>query len=272
MAQFLESARDIAREAGALIAGHYHRGVQFELKDQYDLVTVADRASETLIVERLSNLFPTHSILGEEGGQREHSSEYQWYVDPLDGTTNFAHGYPMFNVTLALARAGELICGVVYDPLHDEMFEAELGGGAYLNGKRIHTSRAPSLETALLSTGFPSRKRHESVNVHFFYQVSMCTHGIRRGGSAAIDLSYVACGRLDGFWEFGLKPWDMAAGLLLIREAGGRTTDMHGGPVSLLGPHITATNGPIHDELIGLFGEVFEGHYRYPLALIQPRD
>ena len=272
MAQFLESARDIAREAGALILGHFHRGVQFELKDQYDLVTVADRASEALVVERLSNLFPSHSILGEEGGQHEHSSEYQWYVDPLDGTTNFAHGYPMFNVTLALARAGEMICGVVYDPLHDEMFSAELGGGAYLNGKRIHTSRAPSLETALLSTGFPSRKRHESVNTHFFYQASMCTHGIRRGGSAAIDLSYVACGRLDGFWEFGLKPWDMAAGLLLIREAGGKTTDMHGGPVSVTGPHIAVSNGPIHDELITLFGEVFNGRYRYPLVLIQPKD
>ena len=269
MALFLESARDIAREAGTLIAGHFHRGVQFELKDQYDLVTIADRASEALIVDRLSSLFPTHSILGEEGGQHEKSSEYQWYVDPLDGTTNFAHGYPMFNVTLALARAGELICGVIYDPLHDEMFSAELGGGAYLNGKRIHTSRAQNLASSLLSTGFPSRKRHESVNVHFFHQVSMCTHGIRRGGSAAIDLSYVACGRLDGFWEFGLKPWDMAAGLLLIREAGGKTTDMRGGPVSLMGPHIATTNGAIHDELIQLFGEVFEGHYRFPLTLIQ---
>jgi len=271
MAQFLESARDIAREAGTLIAGYFDRGVKFELKDQYDLVTVADRSSEKLIVERLSGLFPTHSILGEESGQHERSSEYQWYVDPLDGTTNFAHGYPMFNVTLALARAGELICGVVYDPLHDEMFSAELGGGAYLNGKRIHTSKSPALETALLSTGFPSRKRHESVNVHFFHQVSMCTHGIRRGGSAAIDLSYVACGRLDGFWEFGLKPWDMAAGQLLIREAGGKVSDMHGGPASLTGPHVVGTNGLIHDELIGLFSEVFDGKYRYPLTLIQPR-
>jgi myo-inositol-1(or 4)-monophosphatase len=175
----------------------------------------------------------------------------------------------MFNVTMALERAGELICGVVYDPLHDEMFSTELGGGAYLNGKRIHTSRAPKMEQALLSTGFPSRKRHQNVNVHFFHQVSMCTHGIRRGGSAAIDLAYVACGRLDGFWEFGLSPWDMAAGLLLIREAGGRTTDMKGGPVSLRGPHIATSNGPIHDELIALFGEVYRGQFRFPLPQIQ---
>ena len=269
MAQFLESACDIAREAGALLAGFYQRGVQYELKDKYDLDTEADRASETLVVERLSALFPTHSILGEEGGQRQHSSEYQWYVDPLDGTTNFAHGYPMFNVTLALERAGEMICGVIFDPLRQELFSAELGGGAFLNGQPIHTSHAAKLETALLSTGFPSRKRHESVNVHFFYQAAMGTHGVRRSGSAAIDLAYVACGRLDGFWEFGLNPWDMAAGLLLIREAGGSTSDMKGAPVSLRGRHIAVSNGPIHAELIALFAEIFQGRYRYPMPEIQ---
>jgi myo-inositol-1(or 4)-monophosphatase len=197
------------------VSRYLERRIGYQTKGEYDLVTEADRASETLVVERLSALFPTHSILGEEGGQRQHSSEYQWYVDPLDGTTNFAHGYPMFNVTLALERAGEMICGVIFDPLRQELFTAELGGGAYLNGHRIHTSPVPQLERALLSTGFPSRKRHESVNVHFFYQAAMGTHGVRRSGSAAIDLAYVACGRLDGFWEFGLNPWDMAAGLLL---------------------------------------------------------
>jgi myo-inositol-1(or 4)-monophosphatase len=138
-----------------------------------------------------------------------------------------------------------------------------------LNGRRIHVSAAATLDTALFSTGFPSYKRHQSVNVHFFHQVAMCTHGVRRGGSAALDLAFVACGRLDGFWEFGLKPWDMAAGLLLIREAGGRTTDMHGAPVSLRGPHIATSNGAIHDELMTLFGEVFAGQYRVPLAQIQ---
>ncbi|MBI4889612.1 MAG: inositol monophosphatase, partial [Acidobacteria bacterium] len=178
---------------------------------------------------------------------------------------NFAHGYPAFNVTIGLERAGEMIAGVIFDPIRQEMFAAELGGGAFLNGRRIHVSKSPRLDTALLATGFPSRKRHENVNVHFFHQVSMVSHGIRRSGSAAIDLAYVACGRLEGFWEFGLNPWDMAAGLLLVREAGGRTTDMRGGAAELRGPHIAVTNGLIHNELLELFGEVFEGRYRYPM-------
>lgn len=272
MPSFLETATDIAREAGALIARYYERRIGFELKGEYDLVTEADRASEQLVVERLHTHFPTHSVLGEEGGLREKPSEYRWYVDPLDGTTNFAHGYPMFNVTLALERDGELIAGVVFDPLRQEMFAAERGGGAYLNGHRISVSKAAKLEVGLLSTGFPSRKRHESVNVHFFHQVAMSTHGVRRGGSAAIDLAYVACGRLDGFWEFGLNPWDMAAGLLLIQEAGGRASDMKGGPFSLTGKHIAASNGRIHDELLTLFGDVFAGRFRYPLPVISVQD
>jgi len=265
MASYLETATEIAREAGALLAHYFERGISFDLKGDYDLVTEADRASEKLVVERLRNHFPAHSILGEEGGLRENSSEYCWYVDPLDGTTNFAHSYPAFNVTIGLERAGELIAGVIFDPVRQEMFAAELGGGAYLNGRRIHVSKAQKLDCALLATGFPSRKRHENVNVHFFHQVAMVTHGVRRSGSAAIDLAYVASGRLEGFWEFGLNPWDMAAGLLLVREAGGRTSDMKGGPASLRGPHVVATNGLIQDELLGLFGEVFEGRYRYPM-------
>jgi myo-inositol-1(or 4)-monophosphatase len=270
MARFLETAIDIAREAGALLAHHFERGIAWELKGDYDLVTEADRASEKLIVERLKSYFPTHSVLGEEGGLQESTSEYIWYVDPLDGTTNFAHGYPAFNVTMGLEHAGEIIAGVIFDPIHQEMFAAELGGGAYLNGRRIHASKQAKLDTALIATGFPSRKRHENVNVHFFHQVSMVTHGIRRSGSAAIDLSCVACGRLEGFWEFGLSPWDMAAGLLLVREAGGRTSDMYGAPASVRGPHVVTTNGLIHDELIGLFGEVFQGHYRYPMPPVIP--
>jgi myo-inositol-1(or 4)-monophosphatase len=270
MPSYLETAIDIAREAGSLLAHYYSRGVAFELKGAFDLVTEADKASETLVVERLHSHFPSHNVLGEEGGLRDKASEFCWYVDPLDGTTNFAHGYPMFNVTLGLERNGELIAGVIYDPLRDEMFGAELGGGAYLNGRRITVSPAPGIEHALFSTGFPSRKRHENINVHFFHQVAMSTHGVRRGGSAAIDLAYVACGRQDGFWEFGLSPWDMAAGLLIVREAGGRTTDMKGGPVSLTGPHIAVTNGKVHDELLALFAEVFAGRYRYPMAQIQP--
>jgi myo-inositol-1(or 4)-monophosphatase len=265
MPGYLETAIDIAREAGSLLAHYYERRIGYELKGDYDLVTEADRASEKLVLERLNSYFPSHSVLGEEGGLHDNNSDYRWYVDPLDGTTNFAHGYPMFNVTLGLEHNGEMICGVMFDPLRQEMFAAELGGGAFLNGHRIHVSKVPKLEESLLSTGFPSRKRHENVNIHFFHQVAMVTHGVRRGGSAAIDLAYVACGRLDGFWEFGLNPWDMAAGLLLIREAGGKTTDMRGGPALLDGKHIAVSNSTIHEPLLELFSEVFQGRYRHPV-------
>ncbi len=262
---FLDSAVEIAREAGALLAHYFERRPAFELKGEFDLVTAADRASEQLIVERLRTHFPAHNIIAEEGGGHSSSSEYRWYVDPLDGTTNFAHSFPMFNVTLALERAGELICGVVYDPLRQEMFTAEHGAGAWLNNRRIRVSNVRRLEEALVATGFPSRKRHLNVNIHFFYQMAMWTHGARRAGSAALDLAYVAAGRLDAFWEFGLKPWDMAAGILLVSEAGGRVTDMRGGPAAIGGAHLLTTNGHIHDQVLELFSEVFSGRYRTPL-------
>jgi myo-inositol-1(or 4)-monophosphatase len=262
---FLEAAAEVAREAGVVITQYLERHIGFELKGEFDLVTEADRASERLIVERLQARFPTHSIVAEEGGGQDGSSEYRWYVDPLDGTTNFAHGFPAFNVTLGLERAGEMIAGVVYDPLRDEMFKAERGSGAYLNNRRIHVSKAPRIEECLVATGFPSRKRHENVNVHFYYQLAMLSHGVRRAGSAALDLAYVACGRLDAFWEFGLKPWDMAAGVLLVREAGGTCSDMHGGPFSVKGPHVLADNTSVHPEIISLFAEIFAGQYRFPL-------
>src|SRR3984885_14547022 len=265
MAEFLETAAAIAREAGALIASYHSRGIGFELKGENDLVTEADRASERLIVERLRSYFPTHSVMAEEGGGHEESSEYRWYVDPLDGTTNFAHGFPMFNVTLALERAGELIAGVIYHPIHEEMFTAEAGGGAYLNSHRIHVSKVSRVEDVLVATGFPSRKRHENVNVHFYYQLAMMSHGVRRAGAAALDLAYVACGRLDAFWEFGLNPWDMAAGVLLVREAGGTVSDMHGGPFDLRGKHVLADNTLVHEETVELFAEIFGGSYRTPL-------
>lgn len=265
---YLESAMEIAREAGALLVTYLERKIGFELKGDYDLVTEADRASEQLIVNRLRNLFPSHGIVAEEGGGGEGTSDYRWYVDPLDGTTNFAHSFPMFNVTLGLEKAGELIAGVIYDPLRQEMFSAERGGGAYLNNRRIHVSKVSRLAESLIATGFPSRRRHLNVNVHFYHQLAMSTHGVRRGGSAALDLAYVACGRLEGFWEFGLNPWDMAAGILLISEAGGRVSDMKGQPALLRGPHLLADNGLIHDEILTVFAEVFRGEYRYPMPVI----
>src|SRR5215472_12179769 len=243
--------------------------VGFELKGDFDLVTEADRASERLVVERIKAHFPDHSIVAEEGGGREGSSEYRWFVDPLDGTTNFAHGYPAFNVTLAVAKGEEMIAGVVYDPLRDEMFSAEKGSGTYLNDQRVRVSRAARLADSLVSTGFPNRKRGQNPNIHFYHQLAMSTHGVRRGGSAALDLAYVACGRLDGFWEFGLSPWDMAAGKLLVAEAGGAVKDMHDAPHKLTSPHIMADNGLIHDEVASLFSEIFRGEYRYAMPVIK---
>ena len=240
----------------------------FELKGEHDLVTETDRASEQLIVERLRAQFPAHVIVAEEGGRREGASEYCWYVDPLDGTTNFAHGFPVFNVTMALERAGELICAVTIDPTRDEVFTAEAGAGAWLNGQRIHVSKAARLEDSLSATGFPSRKRHQDVNVHFYYQLAMLSHGVRRAGAAAVDLAYVACGRLDLFWEFSLNPWDMAAGVLLVREAGGRVSNMRGGAFDLRGKNVLADNGLVHQETLDLFAQIFRGNYPVPLPLM----
>ncbi len=270
MASYLETATEIAREAGAMLANYFERRVAYELKGEFDLVTEADRASERLVVERLRAHFPSHGIVAEEGGGHETASEFRWYVDPLDGTTNFAHGFPVYNVTLGLERAGEIICGVIYDPERREMFSAERGSGAWLNNRRIQVSKAARLKESLLATGFPSYKRHLSVNIHFYHQLAMASHGVRRAGSAAIDLAWVACGRMEGFWEFGLNPWDMAAGMLLVEEAGGRVSDMHGGPAKVGNPKLLADNGRIHEEILAVFAEVFAGRYRVPMPQINP--
>src|SRR5215469_284020 len=178
MESYLDAAIEIAHEAGQVLLAHC--GVDFELKGAYDLVTAADRASEKLIIERLQERFPRHGIYAEEGGRAEMGAELRWYIDPLDGTTNFAHGFPMWNVTLALARRGEVIAGVIFDPLNRELFAAERGAGARLNGAPIRVSTAASLNDSLVATGFPSRKRHQNVNIHFYYQLAMVTHGVRR--------------------------------------------------------------------------------------------
>ena len=270
MATFLETAVEIAREAGILLGQFYEQRIGFELKGDFDLVTAADRASEQLVVSRLKQHYPDHSIVAEEGGGHESGGDYRWYVDPLDGTTNFAHGFPVFNVTLALERRGEMIAGVVLDPIRHEEFTAELGGGAYLNHKRIRVSTAAAVEHTLVATGFPSRGRQQNINIHFYHQLAMSAHGVRRCGAAALDLANVACGRLDAFWEFGLNPWDLAAGRLLITEAGGQATDMHGAPHTLESPHLLVSNGLVHAELLTVFDEVFRGKQRYPMPAIAP--
>jgi len=261
---YIQPMQDLAREAGALLMSFFGK-VSIEYKGDADLVTKADRASEKLIVERIRQQWPDHDLIGEEGSRRETGSDYRWHIDPLDGTTNFAHGYPVFCVSMALEYKGERIAGVVYDPTRDEMFQAEAGSGAFLNQQPIHVTPTARIDDSLSATGFPSRKRHQNINIYFYYQLAMTSHGVRRAGAAAIDLAYVACGRLDFFWEFQLKPWDMAAGCLLVREAGGVCTDMRGAPLDLNGPHVLADNGALHAAVVELFGEIFAGKQREPL-------
>lgn len=272
--EVVEPASQIAREAGALLRDFYHKGVATEYKGDVDLVTEADRASEKLIVERLHAAFPAHGIYGEEGTRSHLESEYRWYIDPLDGTTNFAHGFPVFCVSMGLERRvaglpaskdGEIVAGVVFDPLRDEMFTAVKGAGAFLNGTRIHPSRTPVLAEALVATGFPSHKRHLNPNIHFYHQFTLRSHGVRRAGSAALDLAYTACGRLDAFWEFNLNPWDTAAGALLVTEAGGSMTGFDGSAFQLNSKEVLATNGLIRDEMLGFFRALFAGEDLDPI-------
>ena len=282
--EFADGAAEIAREAGELLRGYYHRGVTAEYKGDVDLVTEADRASEKLITSRLLAMFPEHGIYGEEGTRDRMDGEFRWYVDPLDGTTNFAHGFPAFCVSLGLERRrqglaadadGELVAAVIYDPLRDEMFTAETGGGAYLTAshapgealktRRIRVSGVKTLAESLLATGFPSHKRHRNPNIHFYHQLTLRSHGLRRAGSAALDLAYTACGRLDAFWEFNLNPWDTAAGVLLVREAGGTVTHFDGGDFTLDSREVLATNGLVKAEISHIFAEMFAGRGLDPI-------
>ena len=275
---WVPAAAAIAREAGARLREYYAQGVETEYKGDVDLVTVADRAVEKLIRARLGEAFPQHGIYGEEGTRDRLEGEFRWYVDPLDGTTNFAHGFPHFAVSLGLEQRpaglaadadGTLVAGVLYDPMRDELFTAERGRGAQLNGKPMHVSRIGELAEALLATGFPSRKRHASPNIHFYQEFTLRSHGVRRAGSAALDLAYVACGRLEAFWEFNLNPWDTAAGILLVEEAGGQVTDYAGRHYRLASDEILASNGAIHEELVGFFADMFAGRGLTPIPTPQ---
>jgi myo-inositol-1(or 4)-monophosphatase len=251
-----------------LIHDFHERGVRTEYKGDVDLVTEADRASERLIVEKLRETFPNHGIYGEEGTRARLDAEYRWYVDPLDGTTNFAHGFPYFCVSLGLERRrpglrpdedGEIIAGVIYQPVHNELFVAEKGSGAYLNGRKLQVSKTAQLQEALLATGFPSHKRHENPNIHFYQQLTLRSHGVRRAGAAALDLAYTAAGRFDAYWEFNLNPWDTAAGALMVTEAGGTMTGFEGAPFKLDSREILATNGLLLPEISRFFEDMFAG-------------
>jgi myo-inositol-1(or 4)-monophosphatase len=283
---WLPVASVIARDAGARLREFFAQGVETEYKGDVDLVTVADRTVEKLIRERLAEAFPEHGVYGEEGTRDRMQGEYRWYVDPLDGTTNFAHGFPQFCVSLGLEHKraqrdaaatrgldgtdGAIVAGVIYDPMRDELFAAEQGRGAWLNGKPMRVSRTPDLAEALLATGFPSRKRHDNPNIHFYQEFTLRSHGVRRAGSAALDLAYVAAGRMDAFWEFNLNPWDTAAGILLVEEAGGRVSDFSGGTFKLDSREVLASNGLIHKELLGLFSDMFAGRDLSPIPT--PRE
>ncbi len=271
---------EIAREAGALLMHYFHQHLKIEYKGDADLVTAADRAAEKLIRERILALWPGHDVLGEEQGLSDQGSDYRWYVDPLDGTTNFAHGYPVFCVSMGLEyqapaqrssgqRAGR-IAATIYDPTRDELFTAEQGRGARLNGEPIHVSKAATLKESLLATGFPSHKRHKNPNIYFYHQITLHTHGVRRAGSAALDLCNVASGRFDGFWEFNLNPWDTAAGVLIVEEAGGKVTRFDGSPFEIDSRQTVASNGLLHETLLEEFKEIFAGRGMEPLP--DPRE
>lgn len=251
----LNFAIETARDAGRVLLEKFGRIESVTKKGDINLVTEADLASEALIVERIKSHFPRHAILAEEAGNAVITGEdggHKWIIDPLDGTTNYAHGYPCFCVTIALEHEGEIVLGVTYDPTRDELFTAEKGRGATLNGKPIRVSRTDELGNALLVTGFPYDIKHREKFARHLTEFLLTSRGVRRDGSAAIDLAYVACGRFDGFWEEGLNPWDVAAGKLLIEEAGGTVSYYDGSPFSIYTPPIVASNGTIHAEMLAV--------------------
>jgi len=276
MEEFFSVAWQAAQSAGSLIRQNWQQAKEISYKSPIDLVTTIDRQAERRIVDILAQRFPDHSILAEEETAVVRSrSDYRWIVDPLDGTTNFVHSYPQFGVaialerageiilglvydpSIALERAGEIILGLVYDPLREECFRAARGEGAFLNENRIRTSRVEELDKALLATGFPyDRRDRAAFYLAFFKAFLVRSQGIRRNGAASLDLCYLACGRIDGFWELKLRPWDTAAASLIVREAGGTVSDFSGKEFSIRGDETLASNGLIHGEMLRLVGEV----------------
>jgi myo-inositol-1(or 4)-monophosphatase len=247
----LDFAIRTAEEAGRLLRDRVGTTIDIGLKGDINIVTDVDLASERLIREAIASHYPRHQVLGEEGGLADSGSDYRWVVDPLDGTTNFAHGFPIFAVSIALEYKSQTILGVVYDPMRDELFAAERGAGATLNRRPIHVSKTAELTSSLLSTGFPYDIRTSSMNnLNHWKNFAMNAQALRRIGSAALDLCYVACGRFDGFWELNLGAWDSAAGALIVEEAGGLVTDFSGQPFSNYKPETLASNGLIHRPMM----------------------
>ena len=268
----LDAMMSAARAAGdGLLLRFRDRGsLRVEMKGRADFVSTADLESQETLRARLLGACPTFGFLAEEGDAATEGGarEARFIVDPLDGTTNFAHGFPYFCVSLGVEHRpaglapdqdGELIAGVIYQPMHNELFVAEKGSGAYLNGRKLQVSKTAQLQEALLATGSPSHKRHENPNIHFYQQLTLRSHGVRRAGAAALDLAYTAAGRFDAYWEFNLNPWDSAAGALMVTEAGGKMTGFDGSPFKLESKEILATNGLLLPELQHIFEDMFAG-------------
>jgi myo-inositol-1(or 4)-monophosphatase len=254
--RYVSVAAEAVLQAGAIQRSRYGHVIEIRHKGEIDLVTEVDRACEDRILETLRARFPGHDIVTEETELQRTGSRYVWFVDPLDGTTNYAHGYPQFCASVALAVDGELAAGAVYDPLKEELFTAERGGGAHLNGRRLRTSSSSDLLRSLLITGFPYDLRADlSGTLRLFNRFMAHARAIRRDGAAALDLSYVAAGRADGFWEERLQPWDILAGVLMVEEAGGRVSRFDGTALGLSADQIVASNGPLHAPMLEVLRE-----------------
>lgn len=253
----LEFAVDTARGAGEILRRNYGRKQSIGFKGEINLVTEIDKRSEAYIMERIRSAFPDHGILSEESPEVRSSSSYRWIVDPLDGTTNYAHNYPCFCVSIAVERDGRVLAGTVYNPLLEESFTAAAGEGAHLNGERIAVSETDHLRRSLLATGFAYDVNTSSDNnFDYFREFVFTGQAIRRDGSAALDMCYLACGRFDGFWELKLRPWDTAAGLLILHEAGGAATRLDGSSYDIHQPDILASNGRIHEQMLTVIRRV----------------
>ncbi len=252
MKDFMKLASEAARQAGKVLREGLGKRKRIEYKGEINLVTEIDRRAERVITKLIRASYPEHAILAEEGESKKGRTGYKWIIDPLDGTTNYAHGYPCFCSSIALEQEGKIILGVVYDPLRDELFSAEKAKGAHLNGKRISVSSTGRLIRSLLATGFTYDIKRDQRNLKHFRNFILSSQAIRRDGSAALDLCYLGAGRFDGFWELKLSAWDVAAGALIVEEAGGKVTDFRGGKFSIYSREILASNGRIHQEMIGI--------------------
>lgn len=253
----LDTAVLAAREAGTFLWESVGRvkSIEQKLGEFRNLVSEIDKESEAKVIAAIRGRYPDHDILAEESGGHGKGSDYRWIIDPLDGTTNFLHGVPIFCVTIGIEERGEMVAGVTYDPNHDELFTAEQGAGAFLNGRRLAVTKAAAMTESLVVTGFPyDLADHPDRPLLHFDHFARAAQGIRRLGSAALDLAYVAAGRFDAYWEVSLSPWDMAAGIVIVKEAGGMVTDFTGGPVNIYRKHVLATNGRIHDQCLAILG------------------